>query len=246
MTDISPEIDENYQNFIELLKSKLTQNIDQISSDPRLKNAYARAGALNAIKLDVSNPNVVPEAQAFLVEAHNDILVSLVTASFGSWRSSLQSLRSALENTMACIYYAEHPVELYKWSKSLYYIQQKHLRLYILDHPNILKISDASGLKQNLGNEYETLSKAVHASNSLFRMTDNNGKTNFASVDIAELGKWSARERAVSNLIFTMLIAYFHHEFDGAKRKTLRESLSRGISQKTKDALNVTYSINIK
>ena len=100
-------------------------------------------------------------------------------------------------------------------------------------------------LEQLLPKEYDTLSKAVHSSNPLFRMTDGVGNTNFANTDVAELGKWSTRERATSNINFSLLFAYFHKEFEGAKLKVIRTAGSICITAPLKQSLKDNFNINI-
>jgi hypothetical protein len=171
--------------------------------------------------------------------------VAHVNASFGSWRPALQALRSFMENTMSAIYYLDHPVEFEKWSTGDFQISPKEMREYIAEHPKLAKLVKELDLKAALDKEYGTLSKAVHGSSSLFRMTTADGKTNFANPSAADLGKWSARERSSVGICITALVGVFSHHLDGAKMQNLRTALRIAIQSNSRAALKKHMDISI-
>ncbi|WP_306257380.1 hypothetical protein [Pararhizobium sp. IMCC21322] len=245
MTSISVALQANYAAFSEQLPIDLQINAGVFRGKKSLVESYARIASLNALKIDLIEPNFPKGAAQFFFEAHNDALLSHVNACFGSWRPALQSLRSFMENSLAAIYYLDHPVEFSKWEKDTFRITPKELREYASCHPKALDICNELGLKVALDTEYATLSKAVHGSNSLFRMTSANGKTNIAQASIPELGKWSARERATVDICVTLMIAVLHEHLDGAKMSGLRTSLSVSLRQNSRKALKEHLGITI-
>ncbi|WP_390915195.1 hypothetical protein [Pseudosulfitobacter sp. SM2401] len=247
MAKISDEVQVNYKGLAESTKAKLTANLLSLEGKKPLLESYARLAALNGIKLDLIKDKWSEPAAHFFDEAHNDALLSHFNASFGSWRPALQSLRSFFENTMAAIYYAEHPVELKKWEKGTFRMEPRELREYVVGHPLIEPIAKEKqvDLKTRLDGEYRELSSAVHGSKSIFRMTGTDGKPNLADVDLAKLGKWSARERSTVDLCVLMLVAVFNQDLDGTKRQPLRGGLAIALTPSSKKALKSHYNIRI-
>ena len=126
-------------------------------------------GAIQAIKTDLIVPCYAAGSAAFFFEAHNDALVSHVSASTGAWRSALQALRSCIENTLAAVYYNDHPIELELWQSSRFMLGFSELLGYMEKHPRLSPLGvQLSGLAA-MKTEYATLSKAVHASAANFR-----------------------------------------------------------------------------
>lgn len=246
MVDISAEIIANYEAFSADLPAQLIANFESFKDNRKLIESYARIASLNAIKVDLVEPIFSGGAAQFFFEAHNDALLSHVNASMGSWRPALQSLRSFLENTLAAIYYNDHPVELIKWENGDFRISPKELREYICEHPSLAPIMSELDLRAILESEYATLSKAVHGSNSLFRMTSSDGKTNIATASLPELGKWASREREVVNLCVVILVAIFKDQLDGAKLPILRKALGISLLSKSRAALKSNLGITIQ
>lgn len=100
-------------------------------------------------------------------------------------------------------------------------------------------------LKAALDKEYGTLSKAVHGSNSLFRMTTADGKTNIANPSAADLGKWAARERNAVDICITALVGVLFDYFDGAKMQNLRAALRIAIQSNSRAALKKHMDVSI-
>jgi len=237
MANVCDEIKDNYLAFSKEVSKSVVNNIAGFEGHEKLVESYARIAAINALKVDIVEPHFPKGAAHFFFEAHNDALISHVNASFGSWRSALQALRSFMENTMAAIYYLDHPVELMKWSAGDFRMSPKEMREYISEHPRLDKLAKDLDLKAALDNEYGTLSKAVHGSNIMFRMTTADGKTNIANPSLADLGKWSARERSAVDICITSLVGVLSEYLDGAKMQNLRAALSIAIQSNSRAAL---------
>ncbi|MFP9137893.1 hypothetical protein ACLI1C_12010 [Devosia sp. XGJD_8] len=245
MAKLGEDLQHNYSQFSKNLPSAIEKNVKAFRGNDKLLDSYARIAAINAMKRDLVEHHLPQGAAHFFYEAHNDALLSHVNASFGSWRPALQSLRSFMENTMSAIFYMDHPVELQKWAEGQYYIAPRDLREYVADHPQLRGLSQELDLKAGLDNEYATLSKAVHASNSLFRMTSEDAKTKFADVDVAELGKWAARERAAVNICMVALTGLMKEHLDGAKQAALRSALSHALLGSSVSALKKHCDVSI-
>ncbi len=245
MVKISETLVTNHKNFVATFSKAIDENIKTFGSVDVLIESYARVAALNAVKVDLIDQYFPPEAAQFFFEAHNDAVLSHVNASFGCWRPALQALRSFMENTFSAIYYAEHPIELEKWKSGKFYIQPKDLREYVAEHPKVLELAKALNLKALLDDEYSTLSKAVHASNSLFRMTSADGKTSITKPNRADLGKWATRERTTVSLCLTVITSVMRDHLEGAKLSNLRGALGIAVGTPYRSALKTHCAILI-
>ncbi len=245
MTKVKDEVKANYYAHLTAFSSAVSANTATLKDNDKLIESYARVAALNAVKVDLVDIYFSPEAAHFFFEAHNDALLSHVNATFGSWRPALQSLRSLFENTLSAIYFSEHPVELEKWKLGKFTIQPRDLREYVSEHPKIAPVSSQVNLRSSLDKEYGTLSKAVHGSSHLFRMTSPDGKTNVASATIPELGKWATRERATVDLCVLLLVCIFQEHLDGAKLTNLRDALAITLQAASRTALKDHCNVRI-
>lgn len=245
MVKVRAEINDNYLAFSRKVSDSIVKNIADFQGNEKLVESYARIAAINALKVDIVEAHFPKGAAHFFFEAHNDCLISHVNASYGSWRSALQALRSFMENTMAAIYYLDHPVEFVKWSAGNFRMPPKEMREYISEHPRLNRIANELELKAALDKEYGTLSKAVHGSNSMFRMTAEDGKTNIANATLADLRKWSARERSAVDICMTSLVGVVSEHLDGAKMPNLRTALSIAIQSNSRAALKKHLDVSI-
>ena len=245
MVKISEAIAANHVAFVGSFSKAIEENINTLSGKDALVESYARIAAINGIKVDIVDQYFPSDAAQFFFEAHNDVILSHVNASFGCWRPALQALRSFMENAFSSIYYAEHPVELQKWKAGKFYIQPKHLRSYVSEHPKIIELANAIDLKSLLDKEYDTLSQAVHASNDLFRMTSADGKTSITKPNPADLGKWAARERATVSLCVTVMACVMRDHLEGAKLSNLRGALGIAVGSICRAALKTHCAISI-
>ncbi|KAA3512589.1 hypothetical protein G6L63_11315 [Agrobacterium vitis] len=231
--------------FVAAYSKAIDDNIKDLSGNAVLTESYARIAAVNAVKVDLIDQNMTLDAAHFFYEAHNDAVLSHVNASFGCWRPALQALRSFMENTLSAIYYADHPIELEKWKNGKFSIPPKELRAYVIEHPKVQDLALHLDLKSLLDGEYSTLSKAVHASNSLFRMTSADGKTSITKPNQADLGKWSARERETISLCMTIVASVMCHHLEGAKLPQLRDALGIAVGAPFRAALKAHCKISI-
>lgn len=245
MVKISEAVAANHAAFVGSFSKAIDENIKALSQNAALVESYGRIAAVNGIKVDIVDRYFPSEAAQFFFEAHNDLILSHVNASFGCWRPALQALRSFMENTFSSIYYAEHPVELQKWKSGKFYIQPKHLRSYVCEHPKISDLAGAIDLRSLLDKEYDTLSQAVHASNYLFRMTSADGRTAVMKPDPADLGKWAARERTTVSLCVTVLTCAMRDCLEGAKLSNLRGALGIAVGSACRSALKTHCGISI-
>lgn len=245
MVKLPDIVETNYLAFSQTVSDSVVANIAAFKGNEKLTESYARIAAINALKVDLVEPHFPKGAAHFFFEAHNDALLSHVNASFGSWRPALQALRSFMENTMAAIYYLDHLVEFEKWNVGDFQISPKEMREYIAEHPKLARIIKELDLKAALDKEYGTLSKAVHGSSSLFRMTTADGKTNIANPSAADLGKWSARERSAVDICITALVGVLSQYLDGAKMQNLRSTLSIVIQSNSRAALKKHLDVSI-
>lgn len=246
MVDVPKDINLNYLAFSKKFPREISKNVIKFRGNQKLIESYARVAALNSVKVDLVSHNFREGAARFFFEAHNDALVSHVNASFGSWRPALQALRSFFENTLASVFFQDHPVELKKWEMGKFRISPRELRDYVVDHPSVLDVGVMLNLKIALDSEYSTLSQAVHGSNSLFRMSTSDGKTNYATASVADLGKWAARERQTIDLCTCVLVAVLHEFLDGAKLAEVRKSLSFALQKNSRTALKTKLGISIQ
>lgn len=245
MDESARRVEANYLAFSNKVSETIGSNIAGFRGNRMLLDSYARIAALNAIKVDIVDPNFPSGAAQFFYEAHNDALLSHVNASFGSWRPALQSLRSFMENTLSAIFFLDHPVEFEKWSNGDFLTSPRGMREYLAEHPRICRMAKEVGLKGALDREYGTLSKAVHASNSLFRMTTSDGAVNIANPSLAELGKWSARERSAVDICVTALLGVLSDHIEGAKMQNLRAIMGVAVSSTNRAALKKYSNITI-
>ncbi len=245
MTPLEQEIENNHQAFLKDWTAQAEKNWAKLGGKEQFVASYGRLSCLNAIQHTLVLPKFSSTSAAFFLEAQNDALVSHVNANVGSWRAALQSLRSCIENVFNALYYSEHPVELELWSQGKFRIWFQELHKYMASHPRISGIdAGASGL-DDLKVEYETLSKAVHASATSFRMTDGASKVLLWSTDDAKLGAWSTREKRVVEAICALLTCFFASDLQGARNAQLRTMLVRVTRPGRRVAFRQALKVNI-
>lgn len=245
MTQLEKELENNHQAFLADWTAQAQQNWGKLSSQAPFTRSYQLLSCLNAIQHTLVLPKFSVGSAAFFMEAQNDALVSHVNANVGSWRTALQSLRSCIENILCSIYYNDHPVELELWSQGEFRIWFADLHKYMLRHPRISVLDiPVTGLDA-LKSEYETLSKAVHASAINFRMTDGASKVLLWSTDSARLGAWSTRERHVIEAICSLLVCIFAGDLQGARNPQLRSMLSFATSAQRRKLIKSKLGVTI-
>jgi len=245
MTPLEEEIENNRQVFFKGWTKALSENSANLGNNAAFVGSYRRLSCLNAIQNGLISKEFSTGSAAFFVEAQNDALVSHINASVGSWRSALQSLRSSIENVLSSFYYSSHPVELELWSDGKFRIGFQELHKFLSTHPRIRKINaNTSGLT-DLKSEYETLSKAVHASAISFRMTGGQDKVSLWSTDQGKLSAWSTRERKVIEAVCALTSCFFVDDLQGAKNQTLRTMLQFVIRSSRRTAFRTDLKINL-
>ncbi len=228
---LEEEVAANFGRFSSEWRRELTQTIRELdSSEESFVRSYSRLTSLHAWRTYVIEPMVPTDAAKFFIEAQNDSLSSHVFARCGSWRASLKSLRSCIENVFFCQYYKDHPIELRLWANGKHRMAFAECLLYFRQHP------DLQGFERNLAGldrlerEYAVLSRAVHGSAPSFRMTLEDGTTNLWSSTPARLGAWETREKLVVLGLNLFLVAVYRSILAGTGLPGLRQAISVNIS----------------
>lgn len=232
-TNISDELEANFDNFTRTWKHDLPNSIQVLEANRQIFiESYGRIATLNAWKNNLVSallPNS-DESILFFAECLNDALVSHVFASFGSWRSALTSLRSCIENCLFFLFYKDHLIELKLWDQTKHKLGFTEMHNYLEHHPSFISIKDKNitglpGLKE----EYSTLSRAVHASAKSFRMSADMQNTSLWKPNSAELGKWATRERAVFKNLNLVLLCIFREHLQGTNQSALRKIIGHTL-----------------
>lgn len=244
MTDVSAEIDANFAAFRTAWPIAIASNLKALEARPVYAESYRRIASFQALKAYIIQPNVKADAAAFFIEAQNDILLSHVQASIGSWRISLQSLRSAIENVGACLYFMDHPVELELWKSGELRLSFSAITKYFESHP-ALKGLPAGIVFDLVKDEYATLSKAVHGSAVNFWMTNDDKSIALWSTDAARSGMWATREKNVLQGLGLLTVALFSDQLTGTKGTNVRDTLSLLFSAKQKKKLLEHLKVNV-
>lgn len=245
MKQLSIEIESAFARFGPEIDSQIQQSITQLGkSNAEFLTSYKRLVSLQAWRSELLE-SVIPEgALEFFLEAQNDAVLSHVLARMGCWRSSLQSLRSVIENVYHSIYYKDHPVELVLWEQHDHKLDRVDLEKYLQKHPALADVApNLNGLRL-LNPAFTVLNNAVHGSARGFRMTSNVSEPRICSSDKARLGKWLTNERDVIVGVNLLLIAIFRNHIAGAARPNLRKaiglSLPKPLAVQVKNELKVT------
>ena len=214
-----------------------------IRTDPRLADVYAQATVLESWRSRLLDSRLGP-GLPFWYEAQNDYLLSLVHAGNGVWRSSLQALRSFIENATGAIYYSEHPVEAKRFVSADFRLTWSQTKEYFNTYPYA---SAAANFRTSaitaLASEYADLSKAVHGSSESFRMTAGRQFPLLCSSDRIKIGAWRTRALASAKAINSVLLLHFSSDLTGARLRPLRDELSAIYS--TRDRSRIRQSLNI-
>jgi hypothetical protein len=245
MTTLKDEIETNYRAFFSDWTTQAAKNWAKLSNQPHYAESYRRLCCLQTIKNELVIPNFSEASAAFFFEGHNDALTSHVSASLGAWRSALQALRSCLENTVCSIYYKDHPVELELWTSGKFRIGFSELEKYLTQHPRLGSLDPAVSGLQTIGEEYATLSKAVHASAQNFRMTDAARSVLLWSDDVPRVGMWACREQKVLEGISLLMTALYSEQLQGTKLTSLRSMLFFTIPPKKRKDVKSCLGVSI-
>ena len=182
-----------------------------------LYSSYEGLTTLQAWRATVLEKTIGNDAISFFLEAQNDALLSHTQASLGSWRLALNALRSLIENILAMVYYMDHPIEMELWSLGRNKIGFTDLIKYLSEHPRIRDKNDSVNGIDTIKTEYAKLSRAVHASSTNFRMTNEGRVPLLCTADKSALNKWRTRERLTLTGLNLALLCIFSNHLTGAK-----------------------------
>ncbi len=245
MSQLQNEIDANHAAFFKHWTAQAAKNWRVLGKSDIYKSSYRRLCAVQALKTYLVTPHYSPGSAAFFFEAHNDTLVSHVSASIGAWRSALQALRSCEENTLNAIYYNDHPIEFELWQAGKFVIGFSDLLRYAEKHPRLARFGlQLTGLS-TLHSEYAILSKAVHASAANFRMTDAVSNVLLWNADPIKLSMWATREKKVIESVSLLMVCLHSGLLQGTAHTPLRNVLNFSISSGSRKRLKQAAGVNI-
>jgi hypothetical protein len=246
MSDLSDELDLNAEAFRDKWKLDLVTNLADLGQSDKFIRSYRRISALQALRTSIIAPLYGADVGAFFVEAQNDALTSHVFASFGAWRSSLNALRSCIEDAFGALYFKDHPVELRLWNKGKFRLGFSSAYKYFSDHPNLDGLQDGLTGLEAIKDEYATLSKAVHGSAKNFRMTDDAAGLLLWSTQAAKLGAWETRHRKVLEATCLLVVSLHAEKLQGVAHANLRAVLGHAIGANRRTQLRETLHIHIE
>lgn len=226
---MASELEKNFDEF----SAKFTVELEYVSKKLGSNrgvflDSYGRIASLSAWRQYHLKSKISPGSLDFFLEAQNDALTSHAFARLGCWRSACQALRSFLENTLFCLYYMDHPVELALWKGGSFKIGFSAVHGYLEGHPVVATVSKSLNGLESVMSEYKTLSRAVHGSPS-FRMTGTTHTTQLWTADKVALGAWKTREIHSIGAVNMLLLSIFRADLEGAKLPLLRQTLAKSI-----------------
>lgn len=243
MSDLGSELKSNYKRFRTTLRKDFVVADKAIDADGKIfLDAYRRLATLNSWRADVLAPLINPDVMAFVLEAQNDGICSLSFATVGAWRTSLQSLRSMIENTVLGLYFADHLVEHQLWLEGSFKIGFGALAEYFKAHPAHRNLPSQVDPIPILREEYDTLSRAVHG-RAPFRMTKDAASTIVCNPSAALRGAYLTRQRETLRGISLLNLMLFSQHLQGTKQQALRELLSHTFSPQVKTMIRSNYSV---
>lgn len=204
----------------------VAKNLD--ADKDKYQKSYSRLVSLQAWRSFLGT-SISEGSLAFFLEAQNDALVSHVLARLGSWRAALKALRSCIENTVFCLFYMDHPVELQLWHRGAHKLGSGEMFKYLERHPQVALVSEPLTGLPILQEEYATLSRAVHGSSAGFRMTVDARSTLLWSDARSSLGKWSTREQKTVSNLNLLLLTIFAEKLQGSSFSALRQAVSLAV-----------------
>lgn len=225
-------------NWLDSLNQRLN---DQTISN-QLESSYIRIASIQAWKSILVNHSPA-SALIYLDEAQNDLLASLILARLGSWRISLKSLRSALENIGKYIFYKDHPIEEKLSHAGSYKFSHSDYLKYVETFPFLIKPPGAIFPVQDLQKEYAVLSKAVHSSGHRFRMSTHGTLPQMWVNSTPDLNQWIDRERRVLSAINRIFLIFHNELIEGTKFPEQRIIISQTIHPLMHPIILSTYSV---
>ncbi len=242
---LKEEIDANYKKFFQSWSKEANGNFEHSKNKEGLLESYRRLAAFRSLRVNILEGHLLKDAKPFLLEANNDLVTAHVCAHLCAWRSALQFLRSAIENTLRALYYNDHPIELRQWEAGAHKMGFTALATYFQNHPDICDLSKNINGIEILQKEYATLSKAVHASSKLFRMTEGEEGLLLWKRSNEKLSAWSTREKRTIEGLSLLIIALFSEKLTGTKNSATRQVLAFAISASSATKIKVALKITI-
>lgn len=241
------EVDSNFDAYFAQLPAEVDKAFDQLKTEsPKFRESYRRLVSFQAWRAEIFSSLDHKDAAAFFTEAHNDVLMSHALARQAAWRVALMSLRSAIENTLFCLYYLDHSVELIHWSKGKHKLGFAEVCDYLARHPHFQPYSASiTGLPQ-IAREYSTLSKAVHGSAAPFRVTKEGNVLGLHVPSKVELNKWSTRENAVAGALNLVLLTFFKLQLQGAAHVRLRKAISLAVPAGKHSSVKSSFGVTLR
>jgi hypothetical protein len=247
MNNYINEVDDNFEDFFVSASSDILSVMGQLDDKKdKFKESYRRLVSLQAWRSELFETCLDPKAEEFFKEAQNDALMSHTLARQGAWRVALMSLRSCIENTIFGLYYCDHLVELKLWENGEHKLGFSEVVTYLSKHPDFKGFSDQETGIDGLKSEYATLSKAVHGSSKLFRMTKGGSIEGLNIYSNPDLGGWVCRERSVLISINKILIVFFRSRLQGASNLNLRKAISLAIPESKHAPIKGSYGVSLR
>jgi hypothetical protein len=247
MNNYIDEVDNNFDSFFSSTPEDVAAVTQQLNSKKdRFKESYRRLVSLQAWRSEVFDNNVDPKAEEFFKEAQNDALMSHSLARQGAWRVALMSLRSCIENILFGLYYCDHLVELQQWENGGHKLGFTEVTSYLNRHPKFHENSEQQTGIEGIKTEYATLSKAVHGSSKLFRMTKNGAIEGLNIYSNPDLGAWLSREKNTLNFLNRILIVFFQDNLQGAANINLRKAISLAVPESKHNEISEKYGVKLR
>jgi hypothetical protein len=248
MNLLKESIEVNYEKFYKASADDLIRVLEQNEQykDTFFKDSYSRLVSLQAWRVNVIEVIYQCNARDFFKEAHNDALMSHALARQGAWRVSLASLRSCIENILFCLYYLDHNVEMQQWENGKHKLGFTEVVSYLSNHPNFEGFSESETGLDQIRKEYALLSKAVHGSSKVFRMTKSGDIEGLNIFSIADLGSWATRENLAITNLNKVLIVFFRNHLQGAANVNLRKSISIAVPEKCFKSIKANFGVNLR
>lgn len=247
MDALLKEIDFNFESFFIETEVNINSTTNTYNEQKEVfKLSYRRLVSYQAWICEIIEKVACEESLLFFKEAQNDVIMSHALARQGAWRVSLMSLRSCIENTIFGLYYLQHPVELQQWVNGKHKLGFTETISYLSNHPNFDGIENSISGIEAIKKEYATLSKAVHGSSKLFRMTKEGKIEGLNIVSTRDFNAWATRERAVINALNLTLLCFFRDSLTGAGNVNLRKTISISINQNKFQKIKDTFKVNLK
>lgn len=240
--DYLAEIDSNFEKFFVDLEVKAAAVNKALSANKNdFRDSYRRIVSIQAWRAEIFEKGSITNGVEFFREAQNDALVSHALARQGAWRVALMALRSCIENVLCGLYYIDHPVELELWRLGEHKLGFTQTVNYLVNHPVFRGFSETSSGISGLKQEYSTLSRAVHASANLFRVTKLGAIEGLNVSSKQDFGGWKAREKSCLFNLNLVLLVFFRDNLKGSANPNLRKAISLVIgSSKHEEISNAT------